>query len=134
MANEDNLKPFPKGVSGNPKGKKKGTKNTSTIIKDILNTKIDMKDPINGEKTKKEIRYAMIMKQVQRALGGNLNAYKELIDRIDGKPTQSIKQETTHYEGISDEEMKMLEEDAKNMGLNFNDYCRKYGIPLSNQN
>ena len=34
MANNQNLKPFKKGISGNPKGRKKGVKNRSTIIKE----------------------------------------------------------------------------------------------------
>jgi hypothetical protein len=36
MAKEDNLKPFPKGVSGNPKGYPKGQRNRSTILKELL--------------------------------------------------------------------------------------------------
>ena len=36
MANNDNLKPFKKGQSGNPKGRPKGSKNRSTIIKKWL--------------------------------------------------------------------------------------------------
>ena len=36
MANSENLKPFPKGVSGNPKGRPKGIKNWSTVVQQIL--------------------------------------------------------------------------------------------------
>ncbi len=37
MANEQNLRPsWPKGVSGNPKGKPKGPRNRSTIIREML--------------------------------------------------------------------------------------------------
>lgn len=36
MAGKDNLKPFPKGVSGNPKGRPKGIKNWSTVIQQLL--------------------------------------------------------------------------------------------------
>ena len=36
MANPENLKPFPKGVSGNPKGRPKGVKNWATVVQSIL--------------------------------------------------------------------------------------------------
>ncbi len=36
MANLENLKPFPKGVSGNPKGRPKGVKNLATVVQQIL--------------------------------------------------------------------------------------------------
>lgn len=36
MANPENLKPFKKGVSGNPKGRPKGVKNWATVVQSIL--------------------------------------------------------------------------------------------------
>lgn len=36
MANENNLVPFKKGQSGNPKGRPKGIKNWSTVVQHIL--------------------------------------------------------------------------------------------------
>jgi uncharacterized protein DUF5681 len=36
MPNPENLTPFPKGVSGNPKGRPKGIKNWSTVVQQLL--------------------------------------------------------------------------------------------------
>lgn len=36
MPNLDNLKPFPKGVSGNPKGRPKGVKNWASVVQQLL--------------------------------------------------------------------------------------------------
>lgn len=36
MAGKDNLKPWPKGKSGNPNGRPKGTKNWSKIVQELL--------------------------------------------------------------------------------------------------
>lgn len=36
MANEQNLKPFQPGQSGNPKGRPKGIKNWSTVVQQLL--------------------------------------------------------------------------------------------------
>lgn len=41
--NNKNLKPWPSGVSGNPKGRKKGSKNLSTIVNELLDLKVDSK-------------------------------------------------------------------------------------------
>ena len=45
MANEDNLIPFQKGQSGNPKGRPVGSKNRSTIAKKWLEIEQKLKNP-----------------------------------------------------------------------------------------
>jgi hypothetical protein len=49
MANEQNLNPFKKGQSGNPKGRPVGRKSRSTIAKKWLETPEKFKNPITGE-------------------------------------------------------------------------------------
>lgn len=36
-----NLKPWPKGISGNPAGRKTGSKNVSTLVRELLEQEID---------------------------------------------------------------------------------------------
>lgn len=86
MANEENLKPFKKGQSGNPKGKAKGTKNRKTIINEILASK----DPTGEYGTMQEAMIAAVAKKA--AIEGDHKALAAIFDRVDGRPhqTQSI--------------------------------------------
>ena len=52
MANEENLIPYKKGQSGNPKGSPVGSKNRSTIAKKCLSVEQDIKNPLTSEKEK----------------------------------------------------------------------------------
>ena len=44
MSNIENLKHFEKGKSGNPAGRPKGSKNRSTIIREMLDMMVQVKD------------------------------------------------------------------------------------------
>lgn len=68
-------KPFPKGVSGNPKGKPKGTVHLSTILQKSLQ---------NGS------GYAIVNKVVEMAKSGNIKAIELVWSRIEGKPAQAM--------------------------------------------
>ena len=62
---------WPKGKSGNDKGRKKGSKNQKTIIIEIMETKLGRKIP----DPKKLSRYeAMMFKAIQKALGGDIRS------------------------------------------------------------
>ena len=52
MANEENLKLFKKGESGNPAGRPKGSLNRSTIAKRWLEVEQDLKNPLTGDTEK----------------------------------------------------------------------------------
>lgn len=80
---------FPKGVSGNPAGKPKGTKDFYTDFKNAIK---QIKDKNTGE----ELTETHIIKiGLEKMLKGDVRfegLYKDLMDRVYGKPMQ--KQET----------------------------------------
>lgn len=63
---------FKPGQSGNPKGRPRGSRNTSTIVCEVLDRKIIVKSA--GRQTKMDIREAMITRAVEAGLQGNLKA------------------------------------------------------------
>jgi len=96
-----NLTSWKPGQSGNPEGKKEGTKNTSTIIREFLDmasnkhdyeaTDKDMfkelSEELEGRKlTKRDI---MFYKMIQKAMKGDTYTFNSLMDRLEGKPTQT---------------------------------------------
>lgn len=67
-------RPFPPGVSGNPNGRpKKGT-----ALTDV------MREMLEGNP---EIKKAIMAKLLKGAADGDLAFIREVLDRIDGKPT-----------------------------------------------
>lgn len=89
MAGEENLKPFPPGVSGNPEGKKKGTRNRSTIVREALEAVAE-----DGVMFVDKATIAILAK----ALTGDVQAFKELMDSGYGKTVESleIKSDNNH--------------------------------------
>ena len=90
MANEQNLKPFKPGQSGNPAGRPKGVPNTKTRLQRILNLIEEHKNPVTGELEKFTVAELLDMQQVIKARKGDTRAYQILIDRLEGRPQQSV--------------------------------------------
>ena len=74
---KENLKPFPKGVSGNPKGAPK-----TKLLKDVLTADLQTESGGIDKLT------AIINKLTTMAVKGDLNAIKEVLDRYSGKSVQ----------------------------------------------
>lgn len=94
MAKEDIKKhEFKKGQSGNPNGRPKGVENSKTRLLrlfSLLQTKVN---PVTGQKEEFTILEQMDMAIVAKALKGDIRAYNELMDRFEGKPDQTVKNE-----------------------------------------
>lgn len=86
MANEENLAPpFPKGVSGNPAGKPKGTRNRSTIVREAIEAVL-----AGSHQTVVDAMTAAI---IAKAMNGDVPAYKELLDSAFGKVADKMEAE-----------------------------------------
>jgi hypothetical protein len=92
-------KPWEKGTSGNPRGRPKGSKNYSVIIKEILTKDLSSKDLIEEEKelfealvkklkTKITRKHLLIFRQYKKALQGDTKAFESLANREEGRPVQ----------------------------------------------
>ena len=112
MGNYDNLKPFKKGVSGNPKGRKKGVKNRSTIIKELFNSIGVLNDYDFNQLQSKfphitndmSIEYLMTLVQVNNAIfKGDLRAYKVLNEALYGIPTKELDRKIEEENNKADE-------------------------------
>ena len=101
MSNPKTLKPFPKGVSGNPKGRPKGIPNYKTIFliaaREIAKEKKLGKEPDDFLK-------ALLMKAGKKALKGNYSFYKDILDRLYGQAKQTIETEEKRVLVLIDEE------------------------------
>jgi hypothetical protein len=89
MPNPENLKPFPKGVSGNPAGKPKGTQHSKTRLLRILDLVQKKRNPITGEEEEFTVLELMDMQMIAKALKGDQRAYEAVVDRLEGKPKQT---------------------------------------------
>ncbi len=79
---------FPKGTSGNPKGRpRKGTTWKETITRLTNQARIDETDE---RRQKKRVKELIVKKQIALALEGDKHATKFLAEREEGMPRQSI--------------------------------------------
>jgi len=85
VANPENIIPPKKGEIRNPKGKPKGTKNRSTILKKWLKTKVTIKHPETKADIKVTLDDAIALGILREAVKGNVAAFKEINDTLYGK-------------------------------------------------
>lgn len=91
--NYPNLKSWKKGQSGNPAGRKQGSKNVSTIVrklleqdaKDGLPSSADLTELANGKPT--SYAQAMVLAMIKKALEGVIVLNGQLDNEIKGSTT-----------------------------------------------
>lgn len=95
MANEENLKSYKPGQSGNPNGRPKGRRNRSTIARQWLEVNQKLKNPITGQDETMSQEDLMTLALIKKAREGDVSAYKALMDSGYGAPVQQIEQQQT---------------------------------------
>jgi len=90
MPKPENLIPAKKGEVRNPKGKPKGTRNRSTIVKEWLKALEETKNPITGNKEDLSQEDIMTLALINKARKGDVSAYKALMDSCYGLAKQTL--------------------------------------------
>jgi len=108
-----NSKPFKKGQSGNPKGRPKGARSRKTIVREWLELIQTETNPITGQKEKLSQADLITAAQIKKALTGDTNAFKELMDSGYGKNEDKIEMKTDPLKGIFDEVDEQINEEEK---------------------
>jgi hypothetical protein len=88
--NPQNLKPAKKGEIRNPLGRPKGSKDMTTIMREMLDTLVDVKDKNGAKLGKKSYKMLIIAKLMKKATDGDLRAVEILLDRMEGKASQPV--------------------------------------------
>ena len=87
-ASRANLIPFVKGKSGNPAGRTKGQRDYATIYREAL-----LKFAKQNKKSEEAIENEILVKALSSARKGDYRFYKDLLDRLYGTPTQTMRTE-----------------------------------------
>jgi hypothetical protein len=94
---------FKPGQSGNPRGRPKGAKNEATILRDLLNRKIDIRE--GGRARKITILEAILLRFTEDALKGNTKSAAFLFNRYAGIQAD----ESQSDDDINEDDRKVLD-------------------------
>ena len=106
MANEQNLIPAQKGEVRNPNGRPKGVPNSKTRLLRLLELVQIKTNPITGQKEEFTVAEQLDLMVLQKAFKGDLRAYQEILDRLEGRAKQSTELEVTGSMTINWDEKK----------------------------
>ncbi len=82
-----NLKPWPKGISGNPAGRRVGSKNIASLVRELLEQNIEDDFPLNQRLVKlldgksKSYIEAVIIAMTKKAIDGDVRAATWLVEQ-----------------------------------------------------
>ena len=118
---------FKKGVSGNPNGRPKGTRNFVTVLLKTLREKVVINE--NGKRTVITKLEAAVKQLVNKAAAGNLVAVKYLVG-ITQIAEQTAADEVTHKEVLNELDEKVM----RNILIRYERSIRDEGATLNEEN
>jgi hypothetical protein len=101
MPNPENLIPAKKGEVRNPKGKPKGIQHSKTRLRRLLELTQDLTNPITGEVEGFTVLEQLDLQQIIKARKGDLGAYREILDRLEGKARDDSLQQNVNINFIN---------------------------------
>lgn len=105
---------FRPGKSGNPKGRPKGAKNESTLLREILERKIETRS--NGRSRKITILEGILLRITEDGLKGNTKSAAFLLNRYAAMVSGELQKQD-----LSDEDREVLEAFAQRIGAERKD-------------
>jgi hypothetical protein len=81
---------FKKGESGNPAGRPKGSRNYKTLFREAY---VAIAKDLRLGKDPDALLVEILKRGIKEALKGNYPFYKDIMDRLYGKPKQTIETE-----------------------------------------
>ena len=115
--NGGKLNPSEKGDAAKPgAGRPVGSISAKTRLKKLLASSIKRKNELTGSEEKKTIGDFLDIALVVKALGGDVAAYREITDRVDGKVDQKVITEDVSKPKVSQMNEKHLKALEKAFG------------------
>lgn len=94
MPNPQNLKPFSKdddrASKAGKKSSKRGIPHSKTRLIRLLELTENLTNPITGEVEGFSVAEQLDLKQIIKARQGDTKAYNAILDRLEGKPNQTL--------------------------------------------
>ena len=110
MGNKATLRPKPFTSENQPegRGRPKGSKNRSTILKKWLTAELDIVNPITKDKQRGTVEDEVMLALITQARKGDIGAIKEVLDTMYGKLASNVHVDIQQLDSDIERELALL--------------------------